>query len=82
MVRYSDLVKLFCLILFTICTKLNIQNGRQTLYPDLYLFLLAVQKAVKPGVVVCTCNPATLEAEFRNGADMNRDSKLGYVSYR
>ena len=21
----------------------------------------------KPGVVACTCNPATLEAEFRNG---------------
>ena len=22
----------------------------------------------RPGVVACTCNPATLEAEFRNGA--------------
>ena len=22
-----------------------------------------------PGVVACTCNPATLEAEFRNGVN-------------
>ena len=24
-------------------------------------------KSIQPGVVACTCNPATLEAEFRNG---------------
>ena len=23
-----------------------------------------------PGVVACTCNPATLEAEFRNGVSL------------
>ena len=23
--------------------------------------------ALKPGVTACTCNPATLEVEFRNG---------------
>ena len=23
--------------------------------------------SIWPGVVACTCNPATLEAEFRNG---------------
>ena len=25
--------------------------------------------SVTPGVVACTCNPATLEAEFRNDVD-------------
>ena len=30
-------------------------------------YTCAIQNCLEVGVVVCTCNPATLEAEFRNG---------------
>ena len=28
---------------------------------------VTLMRKPRPGVVACTCNPATLEAEFRNG---------------
>ena len=31
------------------------------------LGLIIRPQGLKPGVVACTCNPATLEAKFRNG---------------
>ena len=41
-------------------------------------------KSFMPGAVACTCNPATLEAEFRNGVgsvqvEGNRPSISGWI---
>ena len=38
------------------------------IYESCLLCLLCYMNIV-PGVVACICNPATLEAEFRNGVD-------------
>ena len=32
-----------------------------------YEVVLSCLEQILPGVVACTCNPATLEAEFQNG---------------